>query len=250
MYPERLTFEPAPSSVQCVQSQMSLTRHSFFTLLSQAPFGVYAVSPDQTILFWNQEAERMLGYSSEEVTGRRCYEVMSGPRPAAFTAACSQGCPSMASLRSGRPPRQAEVVVVGASGERKELLITPVIVSETGADASMIVHLFTEQQAGAEPSLVGVQVSAVSRTPDPADAPDEFASPGVAEGAPRLTARELEVLHLVSMGWETPRIASELNISPHTALNHIRHFRRKLNAPTKLIAVITAIRLGILPLSQ
>ena len=224
--------------------------HNIFTLLSAAPFGVYAVSPDQAILFWNQEAERVLGYSSEEVMGRRCYEVMSGPRSSTFTAACSQGCPSMEALRSGRLPRQAEVAVVGASGERKELSVTPVIVSGIGDDASIIVHLFTEQQAGTGPSPAGDQASAASRTSDPVDAPDALASVDVAEGAPRLTDRELEVLRLVSMGWETSRIASELNISPHTALNHIRHFRRKLNAPTKLVAVVTAIRLGILPLDQ
>ena len=229
---------------------MSLTAHSIFTLLSPAPFGVYAVALDQTILFWNQEAERMLGYSSEEVMGRRCYEVMAGLRSAEFTALCSHGCPSMEALRSGRLPRQSEVAVVGASGERKELSVTPVIISGLSDDTAMIVHLFTERQTGAEPSPVGDQASAASRTSDPADAPDELASTDVAEEAPRLTARELEVLRLVSMGWETSRIASELNISPHTALNHIRHFRRKLNAQNKLVAVVTAIRLGILPPGQ
>lgn len=142
------------------------------------------------------------------------------------------------------------MAVVGASGERKELSVTPVIVSGIGDNASLIVHLFTEQQAGAEPSLAADQASAAPRTSDPADAPDELASMDVAEDSPRLTVRKLEVLRLVSMGWETSRIASELNISPHTALNHIRHFRRKLNAPTKLGAVVTAIRLGILPLGQ
>ena len=71
---------------------------------------------------------------------------------------------------------------------------------------------------------------------------------GGGANAPRLTSRELEVLRLVAMGWDTPRIAHELNISPHTVLNHIRHFRRKLDAPTKLDAVVSAIRLRILPI--
>ena len=54
------------------------------------------------------------------------------------------------------------------------------------------------------------------------------------------------MLRLVSLGWATPRIATELGISPHTVRNHIRHFRHKLNATTKLDAVVTAMRLGIL----
>ena len=32
-----------------------------FSLLEFAAFGAYAVSVDQTILFWNPEAERILG---------------------------------------------------------------------------------------------------------------------------------------------------------------------------------------------
>ncbi len=153
----------------------------------------------------------------------------------------------MRSLRSGRPPCQAKMPVVGASGERKELSITPVIVSGIGDAGFMIVHIFTEQQAGTEPPPVGDQGYGASPTHDSAEEPDKPASVDVAEDAPRLTARELEVLRLVSMGWETSRIASELTISPHTVLNHVRHFRRKLNAPTKLVAVVKAIRLGILP---
>ena len=62
----------------------------------------------------------------------------------------------------------------------------------------------------------------------------------------KLSRRELEILRLVALGLETPRIAEELGISPHTVRNHIRNFRQKLNATNKLDAVLAAIRLGIL----
>ncbi|WP_419844979.1 response regulator transcription factor [Candidatus Poriferisocius sp.] len=65
-------------------------------------------------------------------------------------------------------------------------------------------------------------------------------------GAGKLTPREVEVLHLVSLGWETAKIAEELGVSEHTVLNHIRNFRQKLDAQNKLQAVIAAVRLGIL----
>lgn len=65
-------------------------------------------------------------------------------------------------------------------------------------------------------------------------------------GAGNLTPREVEVLHLVALGWDTPSIAEELGVSVHTALNHIRNFRRKLNAQNKLQAVLAAVRLGYL----
>ena len=65
-----------------------------------------------------------------------------------------------------------------------------------------------------------------------------------------LTEREQEVLRLVALGWDTPRIAGELGISRHTVRNHIRNLRQKLQANTKLEAVVTGIRLGILPVSK
>ena len=62
----------------------------------------------------------------------------------------------------------------------------------------------------------------------------------------RLSPRELEVLRLVSLGTGTVRIAEELGISPHTVRNHVRNLREKLGADSKLAAVLTALRLGIL----
>ena len=75
---------------------------------------------------------------------------------------------------------------------------------------------------------------------------DQPAAPPAPASAHTLSPRELEVLRLVSLGWSTPRIASDLGISPHTVRNHIRHFRHKLNATTKLEAVLTAMRMGML----
>ncbi len=64
--------------------------------------------------------------------------------------------------------------------------------------------------------------------------------------APDLSPRELEVLRLVALGRDVPGMAEELGISQHTVRNHIRHFRAKLNAPTRLDAVVAGLRLGIL----
>lgn len=39
-------------------------------LFELAPFGCYILKPDQTVLFWNRDAERLLGYSANEMVGR------------------------------------------------------------------------------------------------------------------------------------------------------------------------------------
>ena len=225
---------------------MFVTTDNIFNLLSQAPFGVYAVSLDQTILFWNVAAEGILGYSSDEVMGRRCYEVMAGPPPTTFVARCTEGCPSLRFLQSGGLPRQSSISAVSASGELKYLSVTPVVVGVTDDEVSLILHLFTEDTSVEESAEASDEPRGVVASAADGGEQNEPVNVDAGASAPRITVRELEVLRLVSMGWDTPRIASELNISPHTVLNHIRHFRRKLNAPTKLDAVVTAIRLGML----
>ena len=58
------------------------------------------------------------------------------------------------------------------------------------------------------------------------------------------------MLRLVALGRETARISQELGISQHTVRNHIRNLRHKLNATTKLDAVVEGIRLGILSVDR
>ena len=69
--------------------------------------------------------------------------------------------------------------------------------------------------------------------------------PAPVETSP-LPLRELEVLRLVALGWDTRHIAARLGISRHTVRNHIRNLRDKLGASTKLDAVLRSPRLGII----
>ena len=61
-----------------------------------------------------------------------------------------------------------------------------------------------------------------------------------------LSRRETQVLELVAAGTTTGQIAEEMRISVHTVRNHVRNLRRKLDARTKLEAVATAFRRGLL----
>ena len=125
--------------------------------------------------------------------------------------------------------------MMSASGERKLVSVTPVVVGASPEGPAVVIHLFVETPGESEDG------------DDRPGSPPEGSGAGPSARGRALTAREVEVLHLVSLGWTTPRIAEHLEVSPHTVLNHIRHLRRKLNASTKLEAVVTAIRLGILP---
>jgi DNA-binding NarL/FixJ family response regulator len=60
-----------------------------------------------------------------------------------------------------------------------------------------------------------------------------------------LSARELEVLRLLSLGWTNPEIAQELHVSRSTARAHVSSILEKLDASSRTEAVSIAYRRGI-----
>ncbi len=65
-------------------------------------------------------------------------------------------------------------------------------------------------------------------------------------GAGGLTARELEVLRLISSGLSNQSIADRLCISEHTVHRHVANTLSKLDVPSRSAAVAHAARLGLL----
>ena len=61
-----------------------------------------------------------------------------------------------------------------------------------------------------------------------------------------LTAREVEVLRLVSRGLSSKEIANRLVISPKTARNHIEHIYTKIGASSRVNASLFAMQHGLL----
>lgn len=52
------------------------------------------------------------------------------------------------------------------------------------------------------------------------------------EKVPKITKREREILLLISQGFDTPKIAEKLRISPYTVHNHKRNLREKTKTKT------------------
>lgn len=219
-----------------------------FDMLQAVPIGAYAMSVDQAIVFWNPGAERILGYSRDEVLGRRCYEVVRGTTPGGLSPECLHGCPSVRYLRAGLVPSCIRFGMLCSTGERKWVSVTPMIVAGILGSAPLLVHLFDDRPESDPLERAGRLMRETLASGDADILSDHPESPGTPENFTNLTSRELEVLRYVALGWESRHIAGELGISTHTVRNHIRQFRQKLNASTKLDAVVAGIRLGILKL--
>ena len=109
-----------------------------------------------------------------------------------------------------------------ASGQRKTVSLTPVVVPEPLVRETLLVHLFHEADGNnwAEQS---------NEKADPA-----LTAPAVLqEGKGKLTTRELQVLQLTALGMEPKEIAGELHLSYHTVRNYTATIRRKLGARNK-----------------
>jgi len=69
-----------------------------------------------------------------------------------------------------------------------------------------------------------------------------------AEGTARLTERELEVLRLVARGMSNRAVAESLFLSENTVKNHVRNILDKLEAHSRMEAVVKASKVGLLQL--
>jgi PAS domain S-box-containing protein len=90
-------------------------------------------------------------------------------------------------------------------------------------------------------TVVGVLGAAI-----PVPAPERPAPKAPPSRRPALTARQHETLRLLGEGYGTMQIARRLGVSEDTARNHIRAVLRELQAHTRLQAVVTAYKTGLL----
>jgi DNA-binding NarL/FixJ family response regulator len=61
----------------------------------------------------------------------------------------------------------------------------------------------------------------------------------------RLTSREIEVLELISKGWDNAHIGAALFISPRTVKNHVASILEKLELENRIQAAVCAVRAGL-----
>jgi LuxR family transcriptional regulator, maltose regulon positive regulatory protein len=65
-------------------------------------------------------------------------------------------------------------------------------------------------------------------------------------GSDGLTARERDVLAMISQGFSNKRIARALEVSPETVKTHVKHIFLKLAVSTRTEAVFRAVSLELL----
>jgi DNA-binding CsgD family transcriptional regulator/tetratricopeptide (TPR) repeat protein len=130
--------------------------------------------------------------------------------------------------------RQAELTL-GGGGPRGEI---PAVLARAHATAARLgaAPLLREIEDLARRARISLDPAAPLTAPDPSSAADRAG----------LTARELDVLHLMAGGATNREIAARLYISQKTVTVHITRILAKLDARTRVEAAGVAQRLGLL----
>lgn len=215
-----------------------------FRALDIAADGAYVIDEDQRIVYWNQAAEEILGYTSEEVLGQVCYEIIGGLDDKGRSI-CRYHCHVATTAVTGSPVTSYETCARTKSGQVRWIDVSILTFPASDDVTSLVVHLFRDASEKKQSERFARQVLNAAKLLEEAKAvqpgiPDLTGSPAV-----DLTDREREVLALLVQGLNTRHIAESLSISPSTTRNHIQNILHKLNVHSRLEAVTYAFEHGL-----
>lgn len=195
-------------------------------ILGDTEDGVVAIAPDLKIAGWNGGATRILGYSSGDAIGRRCFEVFLG-HDRCGNEVCAPQCPGLAAVHRGELAPTRDMLARDRSGRKVWLSLTTLVPPARYRDECLLVHIFREVALPPElERLVSERLSGTARR----------------SALDVLSLREREVLGLLADGLGTQEIARRLSISPATVRNHIQHILVRLKVGSRIEAVTLALR--------
>jgi PAS domain S-box-containing protein len=216
-----------------------MTAADFQKLFGRCDDAVFAADVEGKVVWWGESAERTLGHSAADAAGRPCGALLTG-RDAAGCAVCSSDCHVLQQARKGQFTRNYDLEVRTARGRWRWFNVSTLLVQTNGSVS--VVHMLRDiQNRKATELLAGRIVREVGKLSKVTGGSGAALPPGR-----NVSPRERRILVLLSESRSTEQMAEELGISPATVRNHVRNVMRKMQAHTRLEAVLHAIRNGII----
>ena len=116
---------------------------SYETLLESLFDGVYYVDLDRRVVIWNKSAERITGYTKEEVVGAFCYANILRHIDDAGRELCLDGCPLAATMQDCKP-REASVFLHHKLGHRVPVSVRTSPVRDASGAVIGAIEVFTD----------------------------------------------------------------------------------------------------------
>ena len=200
---------------------------------------VFVVGPDYRVVYWDESMETLTGMLSDEMVGRRCYEVVLGEGEGG-NPVCTYGCSVMNLSRAGLPVSSYDMRIKTVSGQRRWVNVSNLSVD--CGDETYLVHLLRDSQGTHETLEMARGLIRLSSKEEVARERRSLDGRDV----PALTSRQLEVLRLISRGTTVKEISKSLYLSEATVRNHVGAVLQALGAHSQLEAVAKAREAGLL----
>ena len=216
-----------------------------FQALAGAADGAFIINKEQHIIYWNQAAQEILGFSSAEIAHQPCYEILAG-RDEREQLICCEHCQMATTSFGGSAVTNFDANVRSkADGQRWVNISTFTFPTNGDGTGLVLVHLFRDVTLKKQKEQFIDQVLAAVKNLQNKASLQAVASVSAGVHASDLTDREREVLSLLAHGLNTNDIAQSLAITSSTVRNHIRNILQKLQVHSRLEAVVCAFEYGL-----
>jgi PAS domain S-box-containing protein len=210
-----------------------------FAALANSPDPVFVTDRRNRIVSWNLSAERLLGYTADEIVGAACYEMLRGS-DVYDNRYCVEACPVTHMASRSETIRHFDLHLTAKGGRDVLVDVSILNFGSEGADSFFLAHVLrpkdpsrtTQDRAASDPVSSRAPLASLRDSTD--------------VRAQKLTAREVEVLGMLAAGHGTPELASRLHISHITVRNHIQNILDKLEVHSRTEAVAFAFQKRLL----
>lgn len=213
---------------------------SLFQSLENAADGAFVIDEDQRVVYWNQAAQEILGFTSDEVIGRPCHEIL-GAQDEERRGICRHHCYVAVTAFTGSGVTAYDSCARTKSGELRWINVSILTFHPPNNEAPpLVVHLFRDATEKKQNEQFARQVLGAAERLQERATPYVTSRKSAESYAKDLTDREREVLSLLAQGLSNRDIAQALSISPTTTRNHVQNIFNKLQVHSRLEAVAYA----------
>jgi len=122
---------------------MKLEQDSFKNIVENLHDGLYFVDKNRVITYWNKAAEKISGYTADEVIGRSCSDNILCHVDSDGNSLCTGAC-ALASTIEDNTPREAEIYMHHKDGHRVPVSVRVSPLTDDNGEIIGGIELFTD----------------------------------------------------------------------------------------------------------
>lgn len=211
-----------------------------FALLASTADAAFSLTESGEILSWNKAAEKLFGFSSEQVLNRRCYEILDA-RGSLGAAICMRDCVVQRCALHAGPVPDFDMEARTLSGGTVWVNVSTLFYRNVRNGRLIIVHLARDITSRKKQEELISEWVRLSRRVAALNSSVQGAEP-----APTLSEREIQILQLLASPAAPADVAGALGITPSTLRNHLHRINEKLGTKDRLSAVLNAMHRGLI----